>query len=562
MASDVFVFGTAQLAAPKGAAEHETMLLTTEEKRRFVDALADGSQPPLPVVWQHAGAEAGARDGFSAADGLFHAQSTGKVIGHVKHAMMDSQGRLMFMARLDWDAPETAKARELLQSGKPLGFSVGTNMLRGTAEVRDKSLDHVGLTDEPAYEGDPMELVADPAADGQPPRPASNGTWLHLATLTPATLVDKMREYLEEPGMYVPDPVRARYAAAEAFKQQALLAAQPPAEPAPSVTMSAPVTNTNEQQPAQTQQPAAAPPAEQRMSIEQAELELKALAQQVLALYATDPAVLSYEDITRARALDAQFEDVMKRAGIRLGSLPVDARKAMMRLTDVLDLYKQFSSKAIEQDQPTPETRKEVIENMHQRFVANSVFASATKIMQNARQQEEQLRREVEAKKKAEEEAAAAERESLQKRIRELESAAQQPAKKARVEESRPVAVLPAAAAAQAAELKPLSVGASRGTGGSGLTLDVYKRENTRAVYVSDDVYLRDWLPQTDKRMAMFEYSAPHALDKESMKSYHNVTQLLQKHWDNPYTAACVIDPRASEVPLSNLKGGQSSGTL
>ncbi len=563
--ADLYLFGTAQLPAPAGATADETMLYTDEELHAFLDALMDGDEEGLPAVWQHAGGELGDRSAFGA-DGLFHAPPE-RTIGRLVHGMVDKQKRLMLTTRLDGKAPETAEIRARLERGEPIGYSMGTNMLKGFGVVKNKKFDHIGITDDPAY-GAPI------TRDAVTGLPASTGTYIHVAALSPEGFLNQMRPYLTEPGMYIPQRIRQRFAGADgAIKQAPLLspqtrAAVPVSIGASNMSDTTPVTQppATQQPPAPVAQPAPAQPAAPTLSGEQAERELLALSAQVMAVYKDEPTKLSYEDHVRAMSFYQQHENVMKRAGISLLNIPNESKRAMSRLIDILDIYKQYGRKAIEQDQPTEEARNEVVANMDKRFVANSVFASATKIrdeenraMLNAKEQEEKLRAEVVERKAAEAEAARktaadameVERTTLTKRMRDLEDAllaaqGQQPPKRQRTEPAVPAG---GAAPAETGGLTAVSVGASRSVG---TALSIFGRAPSDKFNVLEDPYMRGFLPKPgDKHWAGgYEFTAP---DKVPITDpfgamYKNVSALLHQHFHNPDTAICCIDPVASEM--------------
>lgn len=69
--------------------------------------------------------------------------------------MVDKYGRLMAVAELYWDAPETEVVLARLAKGERLGFSLGTVYQKlGETSVINKRVDHLGLTDNPAYAGE------------------------------------------------------------------------------------------------------------------------------------------------------------------------------------------------------------------------------------------------------------------------------------------------------------------------------------------------------------------------------------------------------------------------
>jgi hypothetical protein len=404
--SDLYVFGTGQVAAAPGLKPEETTLFVTPEKHALAEAIANGLE--VPIVWQHGGLEDG-QPRAPGADGHVHVPSDRKT-GRVMHAMVDQHDKLLLVAQLFWDAPETADIRARLERGERLGFTLGTNLMRGRGVVADKRLDHVGITDAPAF-GEEERRHADGTV-------SSTGTWLHLNTLTPDTLVEHMQRFLHEPGMYVPTAVRARYDAAAQrlrIKQDRALRSEPvtlgasASVPTMASTVSDAINTAlgapaPQQPPAQQQQPPAQPaqaapaPVKPAMATDEFERRCQVLEQQVQAYYGKEPEVLSIEDLNRARTYQKEYSELLKEGQRELWQLQPTSTAALLRLSHIVNLYEQNIKKEIGKLK-TPEEREQAARslafgNTGERLTANYVLGGATKEMLNARDAELKLQAE------------------------------------------------------------------------------------------------------------------------------------------------------------------------
>lgn len=200
----MFVVGTAQPYYPQASGPSDgTYFLTLEERRRFADDLTERRLDEIPVVLEHAGAERAFGD---AADigrpgGRPFRVPNEKRIGRASEAVVDRHGHLIIASELFYNTPELKEVVEGINTrGEVWGYSLCTDAERpDLGVVRNKRVTHLGLTRDPAY--------------GTGNDKGGGATWLHAARTTAQGIEEVLGEYANEPGMYVPEPIRRRLAA-------------------------------------------------------------------------------------------------------------------------------------------------------------------------------------------------------------------------------------------------------------------------------------------------------------------------------------------------------------
>jgi hypothetical protein len=448
----MYFAGTAQPHIPAAdGAPHETTHYTRDEKRTLADLLA-ARQLELPLVLDHAERYRAGRDTHNPTPAPAR-------VGRVDGAMVDRDGNLIVIGHLQWDAPETRAVVQDVNARKvQYGLSLASTLERSDATVHSKRPDHVGLTPDPEY--------------------GHKGSWLHYGALTPDGLLPRLRDLMNEPGMYVPAATRANIEALLAARQQQDIILPPPtpgaaASAAPQLRL---VTTTASRNMAETTTtvpmtdaaaapaavpvaaaPAAVPVAAAPAAVPAAALsaggagalnesqwrEFQDVRRLVSERFAKLPPTVDIDELLKAADLQAGIDALLERAGItRLSQVPDEVRETLSELykyqTHVKGLLKARATQDATQESDRLFLHKAADNPRQFRPALVSIAASHnTQYFTNQRLEEEKLQREVEAKKRAEEEKRREDEWQARKRAleeKEKELTAEPSAKRSRVQ--------------------------------------------------------------------------------------------------------------------------------
>jgi len=193
----MYFVGTAQTHTPDADGPSEgTTFLTRQEKMLLADDLTEGRSGDIHIVVDHADGEkmmANAKH-WSESPGAF-VTPTQKRIGKMHEAFVDDKGDLVVTGELFYHRPETKAIIDGI-NGKgdkyeKWGLSLCTDLGRSYGRVESKQVSHLGITRDPEF--------------------GEEGTWLHHAFLSPASLNEYLEACVTRPNYYFPEKMRARY---------------------------------------------------------------------------------------------------------------------------------------------------------------------------------------------------------------------------------------------------------------------------------------------------------------------------------------------------------------